>query len=66
MALMAYSSTGDLNRLMHLWPYKDYDDRSKVRAQTKNIVSWPPKGLGEHLIGQENKILIPASCSPMS
>ena len=66
LALMAYSSTGDLNRLMHIWPYKDYAERTKVRSQTKNIATWPPKGLGEYLIGQENKIIIPASCSPMS
>ena len=65
LAAMMYSDTGGLNVLMHLWPYESYAQRDSVRSKTKNLDAWPPN-IGPYLLGQKNKILIPAACSPMA
>lgn len=63
LAVMMYSETGTQDTLMHIWPYKDYADRDRVRHETGKLKTWPPD-IGEFLLGQQNKILIPAACSP--
>jgi hypothetical protein len=36
----------------------------KVRSEALQAGIWPPAG-GEHLVTQENKILLPAAFSPL-
>jgi hypothetical protein len=64
LAVMMYSETGEQDILMHIWPYKDYAERDRVRHETAKLKTWPPN-IGEFLLAQQNKILIPADCSPM-
>ena len=54
---------GGLNRWMHIWPYKDLDDRERVRKEAAASPHWPAGVPGR--VRQETKILIPASFSPM-
>ena len=54
---------GGLNRWMHVWPYKDLAERTKVRAEANKIPQWPTGSPGR--VRQENKILVPSSFSPM-
>ncbi len=63
--LFMTSLTGKLDIALHIWPYESYAARDKTRAATKNLSSWPPD-IGELLLNQQNRILIPAACSPMS
>ena len=65
LAVMMYSETGGQDALMHIWPYKSFAERDRVRAETKKLDTWPPD-MGEFLISQQNKVLIPAACSPMA
>jgi hypothetical protein len=65
LAGMFYSDTGKLDVLMHLWPYQSFAERSRVRTETRKLDSWPP-AIGEFLMAQENKILIPSTYSPMA
>ena len=58
------SELGGLNKWMHVWPYKDLEERDKIRAEASKTPYWPPP-TGEFLVKQENKILVPASFSPM-
>jgi hypothetical protein len=58
------SELGGLNKWMHVWPYKDLDERNKIRAEASSNPHWPPP-TREFLVRQENKICIPASFSPM-
>ncbi len=58
------SELGGLNKWMHVWPYKDLEDRNKIRAQASENPNWPPP-TREFLVRQENKICVPASFSPM-
>jgi hypothetical protein len=54
---------GGLNRWMHVWPYKDLEERNRIRAEANKIPQWPSGAPG--LIRQENKMVAPSSFSPM-
>ena len=59
-----YTEIGGLNKWVHLWAYKDFAERTKVRAETREKGVWPPPS-GVSPVKQENKILTPMSFSPM-
>ena len=64
LAAAMYTELGDLTKWVNIWPYKDLVERTKVRAEARKNPNWPPSS-GESLVRQENKLLVPASCSPM-
>ena len=64
LAACWYSELGKLNRLFHLWPYKDLAERDRIRAEVSKDPHWPPQ-TPEFLLYMENKLLIPAPFSPM-
>jgi len=55
---------GRANGFVHVWAYSSLDQRMNVRAEALQSGTWPPAG-GEHLVTQENKILMPAAFSPL-
>ncbi|MDP6548880.1 MAG: NIPSNAP family protein, partial [Dehalococcoidia bacterium] len=62
LAAGMYSDIGGLNKWVHIWPYKDLEERNRVRAEAAKTPHWPP-ATREFLVKQENKILVPASFS---
>ena len=59
-----YSEFGGLNKLVHMWGYKSWEERAELRAQAAAAgIGGPPYKILP--IRQESKILIPAECSPM-
>jgi len=36
-----HTEVGPLNRIIHVWPYEDFAQRSQIRTQ--KIEGWPPK-----------------------
>ena len=57
---------GGLNKWVHIWPYESMADRDRIRAETREAGVWPPGGTyRESMLKQENKLLVPASFSPM-
>lgn len=61
-----HSELGTLNKFVHIWPYESLDKRAEVRAKAVELGIWPPKGGGPHVLAsQENKIMLPASFSPL-
>ena len=64
LAAGMYSELGGLNKWVHIWPYKDLNDRAKVRAEAIKNPNWPPQ-TREFLVKQENKLMVPSSFSPM-
>jgi hypothetical protein len=58
LAMAMSTDLGPLNKFVHIWPYKDLNERAAVRGQAAKDGIWPPKG-------GENKICIPAPFSPM-
>jgi hypothetical protein len=59
------SEIGQLNLWVHIWPYTDLAERDRIREESRKLSTWPPK-IREFLVSQQNKILIPASFSPMA
>jgi hypothetical protein len=60
---------GTGNKFVHIWPYKDPNQRYEVRSKTEHDGVWPPKGPSPDapvtVFNQENKLMYPASFSPM-
>lgn len=59
-----FTTYGTLNQWVHIWPYKDMAERSRIRAESMRLPNWPPT-TREMLLSQENQIVVPASFSPL-
>jgi hypothetical protein len=67
-----YTELGNLNKFIHIWPYKSLDERALTRSQALATGNWPP-ALKAHkdgrksytLVAQENKIVTPSVFSPL-
>jgi hypothetical protein len=57
--------TGAAIRFMHIWPYKTYDERARLREKAVADGVWPPPGGPDHLISQQADIYLPAAFSPL-
>jgi hypothetical protein len=61
-----YSELGGLNKWVHIWAYKDAAERQRIRADAVARGIWPPGGAASGLVvKQENKLVMPAACSPL-
>lgn len=58
------SEIGGLNRFYHLWPYKDLNERARIRQASFKDPHWPAP-TREWLVRMENKIMVPARFSPL-
>jgi hypothetical protein len=65
LAACMSSEIGQLNTLIHIWPYADLSERDRILEESRRLSTWPPK-TREFLLSQQNKILIPTSFSPMA
>ncbi|MBM3343900.1 MAG: hypothetical protein FJY56_17580 [Betaproteobacteria bacterium] len=54
---------GPLNTFMHIWGYKDLEERGKIRAAAVKDGAWPPP-IAEFLVSQQSEILHPAPFAP--
>jgi hypothetical protein len=59
------SVTGAVIRFMHIWPYKSFDERARLRDKAVAEGVWPPPGGPRHLVSQQVDIYLPASFSPI-
>ena len=59
-----YSELGRLNQFVHLWAYRSYEERIRVRQEARDKGIWPPPS-GVAPVKQENKLLLPYDFSPM-
>jgi hypothetical protein len=55
---------GGLNKFVHVWLYKDSNERTRIREESRKDEQRPPQS-GVRPIKQENKVLIPAAISPL-
>jgi hypothetical protein len=58
-----HTEVGALNQIMHMWPYSDMNERTRIRAEAVKAGIWPPP-IGEFIDNMESKILLPAPFSP--
>jgi hypothetical protein len=59
-----YSDLGELNKWVHIWAYRDYAERERIRKEAVERGIWPPRA-GAGLLRQENSLVAPASFSPL-
>ncbi len=57
------TEVGTLNQIIHIWPYKDLNERDRIRAEAIEKKVWPPK-IADFVLEMESKILHPAPFSP--
>lgn len=68
--LIGYWQTevGELNQVIHIWSYSDYNQRAEKRAELYQNTAWLneflPKAM-QMLEKQQSKILTPANFSPI-
>ncbi len=63
LAAFFHTEIGPLNQIIHIWPYKDLEERGRIRAAAIADKTWPPK-TGEFLTAQRSEIFLPAPFSP--
>jgi len=62
-AMIAVS--GPVTRFLHVWPYKSFDERARLRDKAVADGVWPPPGGPGHLASQQVDIYLPAAFSPL-
>jgi hypothetical protein len=60
-----YSTTGEVTRFMHIWPYPDLVARAQTRKTAIETGVWPPPGGPDQLLAMHNDIYLPAAFSPI-
>lgn len=65
-AMAMHTEIGSLNKYVHIWPYKSFEHREKVRTESVRSAVWPPKGSPKGaIITQDNKLMHAAPFSPL-
>ena len=59
------SDLGGLNKFVHTWVYKDLNERARVREESRKPGGQWPAQTGVRPVRQENKLLMPATFSPV-
>ena len=63
LAAFWHTEVGPLNRIIHVWPYANFEERTRIRAESQKLEGWPPN-IREFVEEQESEIFIPAPFSP--
>ena len=63
LAAFRHTNIGVLNQVRNVWPYKGMNHRNEARKAAGGAPNQPSGAPGR--IRQENKIMVPASFSPM-
>lgn len=65
-AMAMHTDLGELNKYVHIWPYRSFEHRQQVRDEAVAKGIWPPKGSPKGaLVTQNNKLLLAAPFSPL-
>lgn len=60
-----YSEFGTLNKWVHIWAYKDANERFSARAAAAATGQWPARNPPGVVVKQENAFLMPSAFSPI-
>ena len=64
LAAFWYTEIGPLNQIIHVWPYKDLAERTRIRAEAVAAGGWPPK-TAEFIVSMKSEIFVPWDNSPL-
>ena len=63
LAAFWYTEIGPLNQVIHVWPYENALERSKIRAEAAKLSTWPPK-VQEFLVDTKSELFEALPYSP--
>src|ERR1051326_4721815 len=58
LAAFWHTEIGPLNEIVHVWPYRDQAERTRVRAEAAKDPNWPPK-IQEFILKMQSELLVP-------
>jgi len=58
-----HTEIGPLNQILHVWKYKDLEERARIREAAVKDKAWPPN-IGEFIVKQQSDIMIPFPFAP--
>jgi NIPSNAP len=61
-----YSEVGTLNKWVHIWAYKDANERTRVREEAAAGGQWPARNPPGVVVKQENALVMPSAFSPIT
>ena len=65
LVFAGFSEFGVQNLWIHIWAYKDWNDRQRVREEVHAKGVWPPKSNpAAVLLRQQNVLVVPTALSP--
>jgi NIPSNAP len=65
LVFAGFSEFGIQNLWIHIWAYKDFADRQRVREEVHAKGVWPPKSAPEAVpLRQQNVLVVPTALSP--
>ena len=65
LAAFWHTEVGPLNRVIHVWAYDSFEERTRIRAEAQKLQGWPPN-VREFVTEQQSEIFLPAPFSPKS
>ena len=63
LAAFWHTEVGPLNRVIHVWAYDSFEERTRIRAASQKLEGWPPN-IREFVTEQQSEIFLPAPFSP--
>jgi hypothetical protein len=63
LAAFWHSEVGQLNQIIHVWPYDSLAHREQTRAAASKTEGWPPN-IREFVVDQRAEVYLPAPFSP--
>ena len=60
-----YSEFGALNKWVHIWAYKDANERTPSAPRRRGDGQWPARNPPGVVVKQENAFVVPAAFSPI-
>ena len=64
LAAFWYTEIGPLNQIIHVWPYKDLAERTRIREEASQDPKWPSK-IQEYLERMDAEIYLPFPFGPV-
>jgi hypothetical protein len=63
LAALWRTEVGQLNKVIHVWPYASFEERTRIRAEAVSSGVWPP-ATTDLITHMQSEIFIPAPFSP--
>jgi len=63
LAAFWHTEIGPLNQIVHVWGYKDLNERARIRAEAVKDGTWPPK-IKDFIVNMRSDIMVPLAVSP--